>query len=79
MGAKTAEKLENMSFEEALAKLEEAAEILKNGDASLDKSVEVYDKSIMYYNRCREILEQAKQKIEIYRPESGETEAFDEH
>ena len=79
MGSENVKKLEDMNFEEALAKLEEAAEILRSGDASLDKCVEVYDKSIMYYNRCREILDQARQKIEIYRPASGETEAYDEH
>ncbi len=68
-----------LTFEESLAKLEEAAAVLKRGDANLEESVEVYEKSILYYKRCEEILKNAKQKIELYRPETGETEAFDEH
>ena len=66
-----------LSFEEALAKLEEAAETLKRSDISLEESVKVYENSIMYYNRCSEILKSAKQKIELYRPETGQTEEFD--
>ncbi len=66
-----------LSFEEALAALEKAAAVLKSGEVSLEESVEVYEKSILYYNRCSEILENARQKIEIYRPDTGETEAFD--
>ena len=66
-----------LSFEEALAELEKAADFLKDGEAGLEESVKVYEKSILYYNRCVEILKNAKQKIELYNPERGETEAFD--
>ena len=79
MGSAKEKKPEEMSFEELLAKLEECAEVLRSGSAPLDESIEVYDKSIMYYKLCKEKLDSAKQKIEIYRPETGETEAFDEH
>jgi len=79
MSDKKAVKPEDMGFEELLGKLEEAAEKLKGGGLSLDESILVYDNSVMYYKLCREKLDAAKQKIEIYRPDSGETEAFDEH
>ena len=70
--------IEDMTFEEALQALEEKAESLRGGSLSLEESVEVYDKSILLYNHCRQILDKAKQKIEIYRPQDGTTEAFDE-
>ena len=71
-------KIEDMVFEEALAALEETAESLRSGSLALEESVEVYDKSILLYNYCRQILDKAKQKIEIYRPQDGTTEAFEE-
>ena len=70
-------KIEAMTFEEALAALEETAESLRSGRLSLEESVEVYDNSILLYNRCKEILDKAKQKIEIYKPQEGTTEAFE--
>ncbi len=65
-----------MSFEQALKALEEAAESLRSGRLSLEESVKVYDNSILLYKRCREILDSAKQKIEIYRPQEDKTEDF---
>ena len=67
-------KIEDMTFEEALEALEETAESLRSGRLSLEQSVEVYDKSILLYKRCKDILDKAKQKIEIYRPQEGKTE-----
>ncbi len=61
-----------LSFEESIAKLEEMAELLRSQEASLEQSVEAYNQSVIYYNRCREILNNAKQKIEMYKPETGE-------
>ena len=66
-----------MTFEEALEALETAADSLRSGELPLEESVKVYDKSIMLYNHCKGILDKAKQKIEIYRPESGATEDFE--
>ena len=65
-----------MSFEEAFSALEEAAEKLRSGKLGLEESIDVYDKSIMYYNICRTILEEARQKIVMFDPESGEEKEF---
>ena len=65
-----------LSFEQALKALEESAESLRSGRLSLEESVKVYDNSILLYNRCKSILDNAKQKIEIYRPQDGTTEDF---
>ena len=71
-------KIESMTFEEALDALQETAESLRSGRLGLEESVEVYDKSILLYNRCKSILDGARQKIEIYKPQEGTTEAFEE-
>ncbi len=65
-----------MSFEEAFAALEEAAEKLRSGKLGLEESIDVYDKSIMYYNLCQRILEEARQKIMMFDPVSGEEKEF---
>ena len=77
MAEKKAKDPEGMKFEEALRELSECAEKLKSGKLSLDESIEVYDKSIMYYNRCKAILDGVQQKIELYKPESDQAEDFD--
>ena len=71
-------KIEDMTFEEALQALEAAADSLRGGSLSLEESVKVYDNSILLYNRCKGILDSAKQKIEIYRPSEGTLEAMEE-
>ena len=51
-------------FEESLKKLEEASENLKSTDISLEDAIKCYDQGIKYYNECREILDNANQRIE---------------
>ena len=70
---------QKLSFEEALAKLEATVSKLRSGDCTLEESVKLYEKSVECYKLCDDILKEAKQKIEIYRPSTGETEDFDEH
>ena len=69
---------EKLNFEAALAKLEESAQALKSGNLSLEESVKVYEESIKYYDFCSDFLKNARQKIEIYRPETGKIEDFGE-
>ena len=69
---------EKLNFEAALAKLEESAQALKSGNLSLEESVKVYEESIKYYDFCSDFLKNARQKIEIYRPETGKSENFGE-
>ncbi len=70
---------EKIDFETALDMLEKAAAKLRSGECTLEESVKIYQDSVKYYDICREILSSARQKIEIYRPDSGKTEVFDEH
>ena len=55
-----------MSFEDAMKKLEEMAEKIRQEDTSLDEAVQYYEEGIACYKECNEILENAKQKIEIF-------------
>lgn len=61
-----------MSFEEALAELEKSAEILKKDGTTLEAAMQSYEQGMKYYNYCNEILNNAKQKIEIYRKNNEE-------
>ncbi|HHU17754.1 MAG: exodeoxyribonuclease VII small subunit [Anaerovoracaceae bacterium] len=61
-----------MSFEEALAELEKFAEILKKDGTTLEAAMQSYEQGMKYYNYCNEILNSAKQKIEIYRKKNEE-------
>ena len=72
-------KKKDMSFEEALEKLEDAVDKLRSGECSLEESIKIYEESVKYYELCDSILKEARQKIEIYRPQDGTTEEFDEH
>ena len=69
---------EKLSFEEAMALLEENANQLKSGRLSLEESVKAYENCAKYHKQCTEILSEIKQKIEIYRPETGTVEGFDD-
>ncbi len=70
---------EKLSFEEALAKLEANVAQIRAGNTSLEESIKLYEESKKYYDICDAVLKEAKQKIEIYDPDTGKTEDFDEH
>ncbi len=58
--------LGNLDFETSLSKLEETAETIKKDNISLEQAMQAYENGVKYYDRCVEILDQAKQRIEIY-------------
>lgn len=66
------------SFEKAIEKLEEISEQLRSGDLSIEESTKLYQESVKYFEFCNKTLAEAKQKIEIYRPESNKVEDFTE-
>ena len=69
---------EKISFEEALERLEDAVKKLKSSELSLEESIAVYEESVKYYELCSGFLKDAKQKIEVYRPQTGTVEDFDD-
>ena len=68
--------IEALSFEEALGKLEAAAEEIKKSDISLENAIQNFENGVKYYERCQQILKDAKQKIEIYDKNTGVTGGF---
>ncbi|MDO4393262.1 MAG: exodeoxyribonuclease VII small subunit [Bacillota bacterium] len=56
---------DKISFEKALANLEKVSEKLKSEETTLDEAIKSYEEGIKYYKQCREILDDAVQKIEV--------------
>lgn len=59
-----------MTYEEAIARLEEIVEILGNVSVSLDESLKLYEESSKLSALCNSYLEKAKLKLtELSKPE----------
>lgn len=52
----TADTLQDVSIEEALARLDEIAAALENTDTWLKESMELYSEGVQLINRCRNYL-----------------------
>lgn len=52
----TADTLQDVSIEEALARLDEIAAALENTDTGLKESMELYSEGVQLLNRCRNYL-----------------------
>ncbi len=59
---------EELSYEQALQKLDEKLKVLEDGDLSLEAALAAVDEARVYLKICTERLEAARRKIEI-RPE----------
>ncbi len=52
-------------FEEALTRLEEIVDQLSQGDAPLDKSLELFEEGTALIKKCGQALDKAEQKVEL--------------
>ncbi len=59
---------EQLTYEQALEKLDEKLKFLEDGDPSLEDALKAVDEARVYLKVCTERLEAARKKIEI-RPE----------
>ena len=57
---------EKIIFEEAYEKLRAAGEKLDSGEVTLEEAIKNYEDGIKYYKICKQILDDAKQKIESF-------------
>lgn len=57
-------KIAKMSFEEALARLEEVAQILSSQKINLEQMIDLYEEGNALREHCSLRLEEAKMKIE---------------
>jgi len=60
-----------ITFEEALARLEEIAVELENGELSLDAALKKFDEGVKMAALCNEQLEQAQQKVDLLMKKGG--------
>ena len=56
---------EELTYEHALAKLDEKLKVLEDGELSLDDALKAVDEARIYLKVCTERLEVARKKIEI--------------
>jgi exodeoxyribonuclease VII small subunit len=61
---------QDLTYEQALEKLDEKLKLLEDGDLSLDDALKAVDEARGYLKICTERLEAAKKKIEIRPDES---------
>jgi len=73
--------VDKMSFEEAMAALEDVVRQLESGDVALEKSIELYERGALLKARCEAKLREAEAKVDkITLDAAGEptgTEALD--
>lgn len=63
-GEKQAADISAMSFEDALAELEEIVRRLEKGDAKLDDAIASYERGALLKKHCERKLQEAKAKVE---------------
>jgi exodeoxyribonuclease VII small subunit len=63
--------IEAMSFEDAIAALEEVVGALERGEVPLDKSIALYERGAKLKARCAEMLKDAEEKVELIRAQEG--------
>ena len=56
---------EELTYEQALEKLDEKLKVLEDGDLSLEDALKAVDEARIYLKVCTERLEVARKKIEI--------------
>lgn len=63
----------NVTFEQALARLEEIVRMLESGSAPLDKSLEYFEEGVRLVKMCNVQLDNVEQRIKILsKNDSGE-------
>ena len=65
------EKVEVVSFEEAMDRLEGIVSRLENGDVPLEQAIELFQEGMRLSHMCGQKLEQVERKIEMLVEENG--------
>ena len=55
--------VENMTFEQAMAELEQVVGKLERGDVALDDSIALYERGAALKKRCETKLKEAEEKV----------------
>ena len=63
--------VETMSFEEAMAALEQVVGALERGEVPLDQSIALYERGAKLKAHCAAKLADAEEKVELIRAQEG--------
>jgi exodeoxyribonuclease VII small subunit len=64
--------MDNMTYEQAIKRLEEIVSLLENGEVSLDDSIKLYEESAKLSAFCNDLLNKAELKIEEFNKDRDE-------
>ena len=64
-------------FESAISELETLVNTLEEGDLSLDKSLELFERGVQLSRFCHQRLEEAEKKIEVLNEQGELSDATD--
>ncbi len=63
---------EKRSFEDAMLRLDAVVKMLEQGDAPLDKSMELFEEGTALIKYCSKLLDAAEQKVTMLSKEEAE-------
>jgi exodeoxyribonuclease VII small subunit len=63
--------IETMTFEEAMAALEQVVGALERGEVPLEQSIALYERGAKLKAYCAEKLKDAEEKVELIRAQEG--------
>ena len=63
--------IETMSFEEAMAALEQVVGALERGEVPLEQSIALYERGAALKQHCAKKLAEAEDKVELIRAQEG--------
>jgi exodeoxyribonuclease VII small subunit len=69
---------ENLTYEDAIKRLEEIVTILERGEGSLDRSMELFREGIALSTFCADKLNAMREEMLILVDQSGRTEPFND-
>lgn len=67
----TAKAVSEMSFEEAMAALEQVVNQLERGEVALEESIALYERGAALKKHCADKLKAAEAKVEMIRAQEG--------
>ena len=67
----TAKAVSEMSFEEAMAALEQVVNQLERGEVALEESIALYERGAALKAHCEAKLKDAEEKVELIRAAEG--------
>jgi len=71
------DKNEKLTFEQAVARIDEIVSLLERGDAQLDKSLAVFEESVKLIELCGKMLDDAEQTVvRLQKAVSGEPKEY---